>query len=190
VHRDQSYCVRNVSMQLAITASEVRDQLGLHDRFDRWRFLQNLLDEDINADDTTLVLVAMLDGFLKSPSRPSYKQGSDETASPALTNRLRELIEEVLQESSARALHDLLECTNSGGVGTVEPQTGILDQLEKLLPDPVEDEDAFKGLWDTVIELNGRESVKINERNGTHQWKTRCLIARVLLYYDFLSVGV
>jgi len=66
----------------------------------------------------------------------------------------------------------------------------VLDQLESLLPDPDDDEDAFKGLWDTVIELNGRESVKINEQNATYDWKACCLIARVLIHYDFLTYGI
>lgn len=176
--------IRKVSVKLSGTAS-VSEQLGLHDTFDRWRFLQNLLDEETNSYDTTFVLFAMLDRFLNSPLRFSGKQGLGEstTSTPILTSKLRECMEVVLEEPSAQAIRDLLE--GKGG-----SKTEILDQLEKLLPDPREDEDAFNGLWDTVIELNGRESVKINERNGARQWKTRCLVARVLLYYDFLSAGV
>lgn len=198
-HRRCRQRFSQVQLRAVSAHSNVRDQLGLFDRFDRWRFLQNLLDEDTTADDTTLVLFAMLDGFVKSPFRPSYKRGSDETASPSLTNEIREIIETVLQDSSARVIQDLLEGRSdnvSDDVAiSVEPSatdrmSSILAELEKLLPDPIDDEDAFKGLWDTVIELNGRESVKINEGNGTRQWKTRCLIARVLLYYDFLSEGV
>lgn len=174
------------------TASEVRDQLGLYDRFDRWRFLQNMLDEDVGADDTQLVLYALLDGYLKFSARPAYKQGSDETGSPVLTAERRENIEAVLQLSSAQAIHSLLKEEEQAEKDSVEvvPSTEILDKLELLLPDPVEDEDAFKGLWDTVIELHGRESVKINERNATVQWQTRCLIARVLVQYDFLTYGL
>jgi len=174
------------------SASEVRDQFGLYDRFDRWRFLQNMLDEDISADDTQLVLFALLDNYLKFSARPAYKQGTDETGSPLLTAERRENIEAVLQLSSAQAIHDLLKEAEHYENDAVEvvPSTEILDKLELLLPDPVEDEDAFKGLWDTVIELHGRESVKINERNATIQWKTRCRIARVLLHYDFLTYGL
>jgi len=177
----------------ATSTSEVREKLGLHDRFDRWRFLQNLLDEDIGADDTQLVLCALLHSYLKFPARPAYKEGSDETGSPDLTPERRQTIESLLQISSAQAIQELLQQQDDKETAPAEqelPQTMILEQLELLLPDPVEDEDAFKGLWDTVIELNGRESVKINERNATLQWKTRCLIARVLLHYDFLLYGL
>jgi hypothetical protein len=65
-----------------------------------------------------------------------------------------------------------------------------LEQIEYLLPHPERDEDASQGLWDTIIELHGRESVKINERHRTVQWRTRCLISRLLIYYDFLTIGL
>jgi hypothetical protein len=64
--------------------------------------------------------------------------------------------------------------------------------MQQLLPQLDEDEDASKGLWDTIIELHGRESVKINERKVPQDigWKTRCLIARLLIFYDFLTDGL
>jgi len=150
-----------------------------------------MLDHDVDADDTQLVLFALLDSYLKFPDRPAYKKDSDETGSPELTAERRQVMEAVLRVSSAKDIHELLkEDNNKDEAVDVLPSTEILDQLELLLPDQVEDEDAFKGLWDTVIEINGRESVKINERNATLQWKTRCLIARVLLHYDFLTHGL
>jgi hypothetical protein len=65
----------------------------------------------------------------------------------------------------------------------------VADQLDALLPGPDDDEDAFKGLWDTVIELHGREAVKIDEARGSSTWEGCCTIARLLIHYDFLSDG-
>lgn len=76
----------------------------------------------------------------------------------------------------------------------------LVEQIEKLLPDPVEDEDAHKSAWDLVIELYGREGVRVREENiqrfgvdGSKEnmsWKTLCCIGRVLIHYDFLNKGI
>jgi hypothetical protein len=65
----------------------------------------------------------------------------------------------------------------------------VADQLDALLPHPDDDEDAFKGLWDTVIEIHGREAVKIDEARGSLTWKSCCTLARLLIHFDFLSDG-
>lgn len=82
----------------------------------------------------------------------------------------------------------------------------ILSQIEQLLPDPIEDEEAYKSSWDVVIDLYGRESVRVNEEGLQReiegassvdglsaenlQWRTLCAIGRVLIHYDFLTKGV
>jgi hypothetical protein len=38
-----------------------------------------------------------------------------------------------------------------------------------------------------VIELHGREAVKINESKGEPNWRAVCLVSRVLIYFDFLT---
>jgi hypothetical protein len=168
-----------ISRKVNVLTYSVQDRLGLSDRFDRWRFLQRLLDEETTSARTNEILYVVLDGYLKY-QRPKYKE-SEETGSPELTPDRRATIEYILQ------------CAN----GTVPVLTesnaaddAILEQLEALLPDMVEDEDAVKGIWDTVLELHGREGVKINEQNATPAWKARCLIARVLLHHDFLILGL
>lgn len=167
----------NGSSAATHSATYVRERLDLHDRFGRWRFLQRLLDEETNNDDVNRIIFIVLDGYLKFP-RPTYGS-TTETGSPELTVERRQLIEEVLKGCSlgiVPALGDSGEDRLSG--------------LETLLPDPSEDEDGFKGLWDTVIELHGRESVKINETNKTPEWRAVCLVARVILHYDFLIYGL
>jgi len=176
---------------------QLRDRLGLHDRFDRWRFLQRLLDFEIKSSDVNEVLYATLDAYLKY-SRPKFGT-TDETGSPELTAERRSLLQFVLQEPSssiadgmvlALSLSVKLSDEVDESMKESPHNQDVLDQLESLLPDPDDDEDAFKGLWDTVIELNGRESVKINEQNATYDWKACCLIARVLIHYDFLTYGI
>jgi hypothetical protein len=59
--------------------------------------------------------------------------------------------------------------------------------IEKLLPDPLDKEDASKGAWDTVGELHGKTAMAFNEREGRPEWKTVCMVARVMIYYEFLT---
>ena len=79
----------------------------------------------------------------------------------------------------------------------------ILNQIEQLLPDPMEDEESYKSAWDIVIDLYGRESVRVKEEQlqretegGGDQclenleWRTLCAVARVMIHYDFLTKGV
>lgn len=164
-----------------VVYSSLNDEYGIKDRFDRWKLLQNLLEAEADGQTINSILYHVLDGTLKYP-RPKYAN-SDETGSPEITAELRFKIEAVLSSSSSQSVKALSsECT-------VEDEQ-VVSLLEGLLPDPEEEEDAFKGLWDTVIELHGREGVKINEGNPTEEWKVCCLVARVLLHYDFLILGI
>jgi hypothetical protein len=154
----------------------LQDALGLNDRFDRWRWLQKLLDEETDPTDTNLVLYKVLELFSRNP--PEDSEGS-----PALTTSRRAILAYILQNSRHGMIEALTDdiSTNMGD---------IQSQLERLLPDPDEEEDAFKSLWDVIMEIHGRESVRLSEQQAKPEWKTRCLVARVLLYYDFLSRGL
>jgi len=165
----------------SISATTVTERLGLYDRFDRWRFLQRLLDEEAKEDDVNEILFWVLDGYLRYP-RPKF-ESTTETGSPELTSERRTMVEALLDEYTAQRLVPAL-------VGDTGEQERTLSKIGPLLPDPVEDEDAHKGVWDTVMELNGRESVKINETNGRPEWRAVCLVARVLINYDFLTYGL
>jgi hypothetical protein len=192
----------------------------LMDPFDRWRFLQKLLDDDINdANYILFVLQATIQqryqqqqsALNRMVSLQKSENLTTETVSPIaihtdsaaaplcvddvegnLEERL-EVMNFILREKSSAVINRLLQAvesnSSSSSVHSLQ-DFRFLGQLERLLPHPEMDEDAFKGLWDTVIELHGRESVRINEQQNTMNWKTRCLIARVLIYYDFLSVGL
>jgi len=247
--------------------------MGLETQFDRWRFLQRLLDLEMQqeVERVNRLLYCALELYYyrqvkeQEARRLSSSSGNDadvdageeqsaSSGSPELTAALRERIEELLflrreqplqhrdeeeevsqQEEEAREeegrRHSTIEALRlavavpsaaDGGTGTTGdndddfvPNLDVLDRLEALLPDPIEDEDAHKGLWDTVIELHGREATKLDEqrrirRSQQHQspaavasegdnddddddgqrWRACCLIARVLIHFDFLSRGL
>ena len=173
--------VPRVSRSAFEISSSLSEELGLHERFDRWRFMQKLLDEETKPEYTNRLLYQVLDGYIKYP-RPKFA-GSEETGSPERTLARMEKVALVLS---------LTEQDESIPL-TSDPQedvTELMSKLEELLPDPIEEEDENKGTWDTVIELNGRESVKYNQQNPTMEWQSRCLTARLLIFYDFLMLGV
>ncbi len=182
--------------------------------FDRWRYLQKLLDEDINDASEILFLLQtsvllqlrqtpQSDASTSSvPVLPSGISPTNETLSPLAPtatalpgyddNRSdkatrRRIMEYIINDVSPDMIHKLIRPPPPN---TDEIDIHFLEQIESLLPHPERDEDASKGLWDTIIELHGRESVKINERHRTIEWQTRCLIARLLIYYDFLTIGL
>jgi len=68
----------------------------------------------------------------------------------------------------------------------------LFERLEKLLPDPIENEDDFKSAWDTLLEIHGRESVKINENQipKSMEWKIATVVTRLLIHFDFLQIGI
>jgi hypothetical protein len=186
----------------------------LQEPFDRWRYLQKLLDEDINnGTDILFLLKISIQHQLQSKQqeemsklRPLTKSStlemisqSNVTTNISITKlddsdeniKRRQAMEYILYDVSNSTIHNLLQFPMDDN--TVEPSPNelyCLQRLDQLLPNPEMDEDASKGLWDTVIELHGREAVKINERQQSIAWKTRCTITRVLIYYDFLSDGL
>jgi hypothetical protein len=163
-------------------------QPDLEERFDRWRYLQKLLDEETEPALTNQLLYRVLDGYAKYP-RPKFEL-SDATGSPERTHARLQKITRALALGEDGAFSVLSD-----------PQQDVADDLiaslEALLPDPVAEEDDNQGTWDTIMELHGRESVKINQQQQQQQptsrasaWKARCLTARLLIYYDFLQLGV
>jgi hypothetical protein len=145
--------------------------------------MQKFLDAEVKASDANEVLYRVLDSFLKCP--PSISSDSNDSASPMATPEVRVIIEELLEKHTSNqqiAVFRDPEC--------IPGDDGVIKTLEKLLPDPRENEDASKGSWDTVIMLHGREAVKINEGKGTREWKSLCVVARLLIYFDFLTRGV
>lgn len=169
---------------------------GSEDRFDRWRFLQGFLEGDHPSSDVVnIVLYRVLEGALKYP-RPS--EGSDTLGSDdivELTSDVKKIIQEILAHYSTEGrVKAVMTMSNSDEdyEKAEKSSLAILEELEKVLPDPIENEEEYKSLWDTVIELHGREAVKFSQsQNPTSlDWKIANTITRVLLHYDFLLLGI
>jgi hypothetical protein len=73
---------------------------------------------------------------------------------------------------------------------TSDSDAEMLLELDQLLPDPCEEEEAHQSILDGIAELHGRESVKVDEKTGDPERKAPVLVARVLLFYDFLQKGI
>lgn len=188
------------STSLGLSGSEIESTSipfdGSEDRFDRWKFLQDLLEGDYPSSDVVnKVLYRVLDGVLKYP-RPSGGRdtlGSDDTVE--MTADVKETIKSILADHSTEGRVNAVMAMGNGDKDFVKDKKAALETLEKLervLPDPVENEDDYKSLWDTVIELYGREAVKYNESQKPVllDWKIANTVTRVLLHFDFLTFGI
>ena len=187
---------RHTNQLRFVSAAELTEQLDFTERFDRWRFLARLLDDEI--DDRQVlnqVLYHALNTYLNHP-RPRF-ENTDETGSPERTDERLQRIQKVLDDHAQdESLNLLLQRKSSlygqydGTPAELVYNQTIFDDLQSLLPDPEEEEDDFKSTWDIIIELNGRESVKINERDNHPPWRANCLMGRLLVFYDFLVFGL
>lgn len=151
---------------------------GFDDRFTRWRYLQKLLEGDEQDAEANELLYLVLQGYYDKPSPPP----GEELGSPEMTADLTSKMEAAL-EMATDGTFDFLG-------SSTEVDEDLYEALEALLPDPRAEEDAYKSVWDTVMEMHGRESVKMNEQNPTAEWKMQCLIARLLVHFDFLTEGI
>ncbi len=219
-----------------VIQSDVIERLELTEQFSRWKFLQQLLENELDHSDIEDVLLLSLSAYLQHGPGPKSYNNKDENggnASPVLTEEQRQimsgLVEDIVAVSDgigdSRFLHLLVLPQIDYSTLTIdvddEDQEGeqsqadqaqldqlavsILTQIEQLLPDPMEDEESFKSAWDVVIDLYGRESVRVKEERlqrekesggrGTTclenlEWRTLCAVGRVLIHYDFLTKGV
>jgi hypothetical protein len=148
--------------------------LEFPERFDRWKFLQDFLEGEVaDPDVVNRVLYLVLDRSLINPQK-------SESGSPEMTPDLREKIEALLaiaEDGRVLALDETEDST-------------LLECMDSILPDPVNEEDAYKSGWDVVMELYGREMVKISEQNPTYEWKVSSALVRLLIQFDFLEKGV
>jgi hypothetical protein len=187
-------------MEDADESLRIVGNLNLDERFDRWRFLQQLLDEEIPPTVTNQLLYHVLQHYVNvKENLPSSSDSSSSLASPERTALRLQRITDILKNcdtgttinSSVKqpppfipllCLPDDVDDNNNNQ----HKHEFWIHALEDILPDPIEEEDAYKGTWDTVIELHGREAVKYNQLNPSTSWQANCLAARILIYYDFL----
>lgn len=167
---------RCIISKLCATATEPygRDN-AFGEQFDRWKYLQDFLDGEIECDGTNRLLYRVLKEYFDN-AKPEEEDDS-ETGSPKMTPKFKENLMHTLSLAQGDSLKVLGNSSNEA----------LLKSLESLLPDPEEEEDAFKSLWDTLVEIHGREMVKIRETNPTPEWTCQCLVARILIWFDYLT---
>lgn len=140
------------------------------------------MDDFVEEDDIHQVLYAVLNQYWQSSSNSrngviTKDDNGDSGRAPTATPDQKVILQELLD---ATAQETILAMTD-------QP---TLEKVEQLIPDPKEDEDGFRSSWDTVLELHGREAVRINEEGGDLRWKALSIVSRVLIHYDFLLDGI
>ena len=181
---------RRQRLELLTKASSVVERLELTDYFNRWKFVQKLLDYELEAQHVNEVLYVLLHNYYQkatSTSNMVTEQTEDiygeESSAPEQTSELLECVSRVLalSEGSSCSIPVVVDPDCAPG------EQYVLNLVQQLLPNPIEKEDAFKGAWDTVLELHGKAAVTWNEKEGRSAWKAVFMIARVMIYFDFLS---
>lgn len=240
IHQPHSTKLHLSSQSASTIQSDVIERLELTEQFSRWKFLQQLLDNELAHSDIEDVLLLSLSAYLQHGPGPKSYNNKDENggnASPVLNEEQRQIMSGVIEQivaasdgiGDSRFLHllvlpqvdyeSLTIDVEDDGEDQDDEQTqleeevqldqvavSILTQIEQLLPDPIEDEESYKSAWDVVIDLYGRESVRVKEEKlqrekesggrGTMvnlenlEWRTLCAVGRVLIHYDFLTKGV
>ena len=174
------------------TARALTQQLDIIGGFDRWRYVQKMLDLETDPLVDNQLLFHVLQRYLTHPA-----VGPDSLASPERTRARLKLVQSILEETADNASIPALNADGSRLTNEDDPEKAVVSSssnsvvstsLEDLLPDPTDEEDADKSLWDGIAELHGKAAVAIDQKDPL--WKARCLVARLLLFYDFLQKGI
>ncbi len=174
--------------------NSVIERLNLSSKFNRWKMLQSILEEeDIpSAQDVNEILYTILKSFLDFPRSKKLPNG-DTNPSPILNEEQRNLLVSKLfreSEDGTRGWIDAIPTDDAGQDSMQYDSRDIIEinnLLEKLQPDPQEEEDAYKSCWDLVVEMYGREATKMAMQSGDNSWKVRSGIVRLLIHFDFLT---
>lgn len=175
------------------------ERLDLGEQFNRWKLLQQLLEAEADAADINEVLFRVMKSFRDVPRPLKIKDANGITrsnTSPIINDEKKKIIQSLLDFASEEgdrseidsSIHSVPAFTD--GTDCIANSSQLLDIVEKLLPDPMEDEDAHKTCWDVVMEMYGKEAVKSEEMERSTEWRARCAVARVLIHYDFLETGI
>jgi hypothetical protein len=153
------------STRLQLSQSQSVDVTGLQDHFGRWRLLQGLLEGDVSVASVQPVVYQILEYYLEQPETPGL---------PEKTSTRIQAVQSVLDNKT--------DWTGD--------MSSLWTELESILPNPDDDADEDKSTWDTIMELYGREAIKLEFQNGGMDWKLRACVVRVLIFYDFLTSGM
>lgn len=193
-HEQQDMSERDPSSQPCVV-----ERLDLGEQFNRWKLLQQLLEAEADAGDINEVLFRVMKSFLDVPRPLKIKDANGITrsnTSPLINDEKKMIIQSLLDFSSEEGDGSEIDSgirsvpAFTDGTDCIADSNQVIEIVEKLLPDPLEDEDAHKTCWDVVMEMYGKEAVKSDEMEGSKEWRARCAVARVLIHYDFLEAGI
>jgi len=140
--------------------------------------MQNLLDEELPAEDVNEVVFLLLDNYLK-------EEDDEDLNAPERSDELLAVLNKVLdyeEEIEGKRIIPVVK-----NPGCLPGDGALLDKIKELLPDPVENEDAHNSGWDTVREIHGEAAVRYSNIEGRAEWNVVCLVARLITYFNFLT---
>jgi hypothetical protein len=196
--------------------------------------MQRLLEGEIPPCEIEDVLLLVLNAYLQHGPTGASSNNKNENggnASPVLTPDQRSAVKDVIDTmvsisdeiGDSRIIHMLVLppadwnsiSIDGGDMSSKEDNMvqvdvnalTMLEKIERILPDPNGDEESHKSAWDVIIDLHGRESVRVEEealqkwvqnsdgsslnfRAQSLQWRTLSTVGRVLIHFDFLTKGV
>ena len=81
------------------------------------------------------------------------------------------LVSQPVDYESTNINRDDAESNNKAVVEVDSIALFILDWIERLLPDPVKDNEAHKSAWDIIMDLHGCKSVRVSEESLQREGK-------------------
>mmetsp|Transcript_10127 Transcript_10127/g.11598 ORF Transcript_10127/g.11598 Transcript_10127/m.11598 type:complete len:232 (-) Transcript_10127:86-781(-) len=161
--------------------SAVLERLDLTEQIDRWLYLQDLLEGDAKGEDTNEILFSVINSFLDYPPPRKFTDEEGENI--------------ILEDSHVETMENLVSIDGCSIQALKDPDCKageliVVNALEGLLPGEFENNDAYKSLWDMMEQLHGREAVGQSKASDGPNWDARCVVARVLIYFDFLQDGI
>jgi len=160
------------------TGHDIIDRLDLSSEFSRWKLLQEIMEEEIeSSQDVNEILYLVLKSFVDNPRE---KQTLTEEQVDVLVGELFQIEDNI---GFIPVMPLIVGEYNASHKNTLE-------LLEKLQPDPIENEDDFRSCWDILMAIYGIEATKIAQKTDDVEFKFRSGVVRLLLHYDFLTEGV
>jgi len=189
--------------RLTMIYENVYEKYDLKSQFNRWTFLQKLLDEELPVKDVETILFQVLQSWVIFP----LPERSDKDGAPTFTEaQVKDLYKLVSQFQSYHSTHGHIPILSAKIQDELKGKNNLVSALESLLPDEDEDPDGYEGLWNLINDLHGEESIESKKMifnsfsslskntkgipKSLNNWSKLCLVARMLIHMDFLTKGM
>ena len=166
--------------------------IGFVDTFTKWKFLQQLMDQEVSADRVNeLVYCVVMDLDRRRQEGLLEEEYTEWMVSTEFDDALDIVMEEVDGQSTYPVLGTLPSEYDDELAEYMPREYRIdarsLDMLEGLFPPLEESPDSHTSAWDVLEQLHGKDAVKVRRKNPTEQWNGVATISRVLVYLNFLT---